>query len=301
MKKKNYIAIIVLVVLVGIYFLTNMNDNSEHKIFYFTNNPDSFYSIELADSTNSITLTKENDNWIMSEPIKTKIKENRIQALVKTLAATTTSSTPISESESALDNYNISNDEALKITVKNEKGNIIKESLIGRADNYNFCYARTPETNEVYLLSNNFSWSAKPDVKSWRENTVIQVAKENITHFQIANQNNNSTFTYENEKWNYSHNDITKTLEDNDIADLLNKISNLKANDFLDNPEATMITKMNNPYISLKVSASDSEDIVLNLIEYEENKDLVQIDGNNNVFYIVNKSFKEALLTEIKN
>ena len=295
MNKKNTIALIVLLIVGGLYFILNMNEPTEKSFYYFGENSDNFQTIVLTDTTGSITLVKNNDVWEMTDPVESPVKKSKADNLIKKLTETKSSSLPISVSQKGQVTYNVTDSLGTLITILDKDGNTIRKAIIGKSDNPNFSHARHPESTEIYQLSENLVWSIKPDVKSWRENQILNLDTENIVDFQVVTQDRNYQFTYADSLWNFTENDFTHDVKDDNpvMRKLLNHFKSLRAVDFLDKEFENYEELLNNPHLSVKINTSDEGTKILTVIPYDKTNDLLQMGSQKSPLYLIQKNMKE--------
>jgi len=295
MNKKNIIALVILLVVAGIFLIINMNEPTEKTFLYFGENIDDFHTIVLSDSSATITLVKNNETWEMTDPVESPVKKRKADELINKLSSSKTSSLPISVSTKGQVTYMVADSLGTLITVIDKKGNEIRKAIIGKADNYNFSYARHPQSTEIYQLSENLAWSVKPDVKSWRENIVLELDTDNILDFQVITQDRDYKFTYVDSLWKFTENDLTQDIEDNNavMKKLLNRFKSLRATDFLDKEFENYEELLNNPYLSIKINTSDKGSKFITVIPYNATSDLLQLGSQKSPLYLIQKNIRE--------
>ena len=295
MNKKNITTLIILLITVAVYLMITRTEPKEKAFFYFGENSDNFNTIVFADSSGSITLVKNSEKWEMTDPVESPIKENKIDDLIKKLTTAKTSSLPISVSEKMQRTYNVTDTLGTLITILDAQGNELRKALIGKSDNYNFSYARHPQATEIYQLSENLSWSIKPDVKSWRENVILKLDTDNILDFQVATKERNYKFTYADSLWIFAENDLTHEVADNNpiMKKILNRFKSLRATDFLDKEFENYEDLLNEPHLSIKINTSDDGEKFLTVIPYNETSVLLQLGSQKSPLYIVQKNIMD--------
>lgn len=295
MNRKNIIALLVLLLVAGIFMIINMNEPTEKVFYYFGENADNFHTIVLTDTTGSITLVKNSDTWEMTDPVESPIKKRKSEDLINKLTSCKTSSMPIAISEKAQEAYNVKDSLATLITIFDAEGNIIRKALIGRAENYNFSYARHPQSTEIYQLSENLSWSIKPDIKGWRENIILELDTDNILDFHVISKERNYKFAYADSLWKFTENDFSQDVEDNNqvMKKLLNRFKSLRATDFLDKEYENYQDLLSDPQLSIKINTSDSGSKILTIIPYDSTSDLLQLGSQKSPLYLIQKNVRE--------
>ncbi len=301
MNKKNIIALLVLLLVAGIFMIINMNEPTEKVFYYFGEKADDFHTIVIADTASSITLVKNSDKWEMTDPVESPIKERKSKDLIEKLIKSKTSSLPISVSEKAQTAYNVTDSLATLITIFDAQGNEIRKALIGKADNYNFSYARHPQSSEIYQLSENLSWSIKPDIKGWRENIILELDTDNILDFQVITQDRDYKFTYADSLWKFTENDFTQDVEDDNkiMTKLLNRFKSLRATDFLDKEFEDYQDLLAEPHLSIKINTSDEGAKILTVIPYNATSDLLQLGSQKSPLYLIQKNVREDFNFEL--
>ncbi len=295
MNKKNIIALVILLVVAGIFLIINMNEPTEKTFLYFGEKIDDFHTIVLSDSSASITLVKNNETWEMTDPVESPVKKRKADELINKLSSSKTSSLPISVSTKGQVTYMVADSLGTLITVIDKKGNEIRKAIIGKADNYNFSYARHPQSTEIYQLSENLSWTVNPDVNGWRENIVLELNSDNIIDFQVATQEREYKFTYADTLWKFTENDFTQDVTDDNkiMKSLLNRFKSLRSTNFLDNEFESYEELLNTPYLSIKINTSDVGTKILTVIPYDATSDLLQLGSQKSPLYLIPKNIRK--------
>lgn len=293
MSKKNIIALLVLVIAVGAYLIISMNEPNEKVFNYFGKSEEAFHTIVIADSSSTITLVRNNDTWEMTDPVESPIKQTKVDDLMKRLVDSKTSTMPISILDTAQETYNVTNLLGTHIKISDAKGNVLRETIVGKADNYNFSYARHPQSTEIYQLSENLTWTIKPDVKSWRENAILNLNSDNIIDFQAITPERDYKFTYADSLWIFTENDIIhQVTDDNEVMKkLLKHFQSLRATDFLDKEFENYEALLQKPHLSLRINSSDEESKVITVIPYDATSDLMQVGSQASPLYLIQKTF----------
>lgn len=304
MNKKNIIALLILVLLAGVFMLIKMNEPTEKVFYYFGDNSDNYHTIIIADTTGTITLVKNNEKWEMTDPVESPIKSKKSEDLLNKLTSVKSSSLPISVSQTAQSTYNVTDSLGTLVTILDKDGNTLRKALIGKADNYNFSYARHPQSNEIFQLTENLSWVLKADVKNWRENIILELNTDNILDFQVISPERNYTFTYADSLWKFKENDFTQDVKDDNkiMKKLLSRFKSLRATDFLDKEFENYEELLNNPHLSIKINTSDNEAKILTIIPYNATSDLLQFGSQQSPLYLIQKNIREDFnfdLTEL--
>lgn len=293
MSKKNIIALLVLILAVGIYLVVNMNEPTQKVFNYFGKSDEPFHTIVISDTSSTITLVKNSDVWEMTSPVESPIKQSKVDDLMKKLVAAKSSTLPISVLETAQKTYNVTDSLGTAIKIMDAKGNIIRETIIGRADNYSFSYARHPQSTEIYQLSENLVWTIKPDITSWRENAILTLETDNILDFQVATQERQYKFTYADSLWIFTENDITHEVTDNNevMKKLLRHFTSLRATDFLDKEFDHYEELLEEPHLAMRINSSDEGAQIITVIPYDSTSDLMQLGSQTSPLYLIQKTF----------
>ncbi len=298
MYKINYKAIIILVIVASVYVFSKMGKTQAEVVKFFDVDSLKVASISLESGEDKLVLSKLNDEWKLTSPVEADIKTSKIDNLLKKLLTVKTSTLPIAESASSHDKYNVSDSLSTLVTVTLNDGNVAKSAYIGKGSNSQLSYAREVDSDNVYQLDQNIMWSIKPDLKSWRENNILKLAKESIIGFDIASKDRKMMLVNNDSLWVNNDNGQSYNVKTNNnaLANIVNKFTNLRVNDFYDNEFASYATRLNNPDLSVVVKTTDHNDTLIKLISLDDSTYLMQLNEQQSPLYKVNSTFYDSLL-----
>ncbi|MBC8384925.1 MAG: DUF4340 domain-containing protein [Candidatus Cloacimonetes bacterium] len=294
MNRKNMIPLLVLVVLIIIFLLTKLNDKTEKIISFFDVDSSKVAVIEIETNEDTLKLSKIDGKWMIDYPIHDAATQRKLDDLFKKVLPVTTSSIPVSESESSFATYNVTDSLGTIIKLYDAGSRLLKSAIIGTSSGYNNSSARYSGDNKIYRLKENITHSLKPDINSWRNKDVLVMDKENIKNIFVSYENVNYTLSATDTLWNYMDTKETVSIkkENSTLKNIVNGMARVRVTSFIDDDIETYLPKFEEPVFELTVELFDEEKHFLKFIESDEkNKIILQVDDQTDHLYVMFESW----------
>ena len=177
MTKNLQIAIIVLVVLVGIFFL---NKNSQLKFdstseAIFTDNPEDIFKFLIQNGEDAIELSRVDTLWRISGndtlEIKSRAMDNLFDKVLKVNRGTIISENPVKYGK-----YSVDDSTGIHLAVIDSKGETVGYYVFGRSkSDYSRSYIRVGDDPKVYLADQNVTHMLQTRTTYWGEKPKEEV------------------------------------------------------------------------------------------------------------------------------
>ena len=171
MTKNVQIALIVLVILVGIYFL---NKNSQTKFestseVIFNDDPEDIFKFLIQKSDEAIELARVDTLWRISGndtlEVKSQSMDNLFNKVLKVNRGTI-----ISENPQKYEKYSVDDSSGTHLAVINSKGKTVGYYVFGRSkSDYSRSYIRVGDDPNVYLADQNVTYMLSTRATYWGE------------------------------------------------------------------------------------------------------------------------------------
>jgi len=136
-------------------------------------------SVETAEG--AINITKQGDNWVITESGNYPARFDKVKQTVLALAdlkqVSQKTSTPSLFSELDVDDIHAEKSKSKLLTLKDASGNALASLIVGR-DAGSGAYVRKPQTNETWLTNGKLDISS--DVLAWVEQNLLDIADDRI-------------------------------------------------------------------------------------------------------------------------
>ncbi len=293
MNKKNLIPIIVLIVLILIYVLTKTRNYTEKRIQFFGIDSVKIGAIELITVDDTLKLAKTNGEWLLDHPIKYPPVQRKIEDIFGKVLTVETSKIPVSESESTLEKYNLTDSLGTIIRLYDSGNKLLSESIIGKSGNYNFSHARKKDENKVYQLVSNISYMIKPDIKGWRNKTILELEELEISQISFDSEEFNYMLSATDSLWQY--NDFVSSFSikapNASMKSISSGLKRVNISDFIDHDFESYAEKFNEPLAELSITTFTGDQINLKFIQGEENKLVLQKNDETEHLFIIYESW----------
>ena len=177
MAKNLQIALVVLVVLIGIFFL---NKSSQSKLdstseAIFNDNPEDIFKFLIQDGEEAIELARVDTLWRISGndtlEIKSRSMDNLFDKVLKVNRGTI-----ISENPEKYGNYSVDDSIGTHLAVIDSKGETVGYYVFGRSkSDYSRSYVRVGSNPKVYLADQNVTYMLQTRPTYWGEKPKDEV------------------------------------------------------------------------------------------------------------------------------
>lgn len=302
MNKKNLISVIILIILLGLFLYTKLNNHTEKKIKFFNADSTHLAKIVVSSKDDTLIVVKDGDKWRLDYPIKYKVTKRKIDDIIKALKIKT-SNLPISESKDKFKQYNVDDSLGYRLKFYDKSGKLLDDVIVGKSKSYSFSNGRKYDSDKVYLLEKNITWTVKPELKNWRDRNIFKVAKEDIDQFRVKIKHNNYTFTYNDSVWQYKNGKKKMKVKKNNgkLSSMLSTLSNITAADFIDNKYKEYKNKFKKPYAQIQVKLSNGTQVLFTVIEYDKSKYILKKDNDEKTLFKVYKSLIDKFDKDVKD
>ncbi len=176
MTKNLQIAIIVLVVITGLYFL---NRSSQSKLestsqAIFTDDPEDVFKFLIQNGEDAIELARADTSWRISGNDTLVIKSQSIDNLFDKVLKVNRG-TIISENPERYHKYSVDDSSGIHLAVINAKGETVGYYVFGRSkSDYSRSYVRVGDDPTVYLADQNVTYLLATRATYWGEKLKLE-------------------------------------------------------------------------------------------------------------------------------
>ena len=182
MTKNVQIALIVLVMLVGIYFL---NKSSQTKFkstseAIFNDDPDDIFKFLIQKSEEAIELARVDTLWRISGNDTLEVKSQSMDNLFDKVLRVNRG-TIISENPEKYEKYSVDDSTGTHLAVIDSKGETIGYYIFGRSkSDYSRSYVRVGSDTKVYLADQNVAYMLQTQPTYWGEKPIEEVPPQPV-------------------------------------------------------------------------------------------------------------------------
>lgn len=292
MKKTTISLIVIFIVLLAVvYFLIRPEPErtASYDIKDLGLKIDSMYisKIEVYRNNKTIVLEQQSDKWFVTSPIKYPADEISVTTLLcsasKLKILSLISSNPAKQSV-----FQVDSSSGTILNFYDKRGKNITFILGKMGPSYMESYLRPMNSNEVYLSEGINSWTVNKDVRDWRDKYILKLQKDSIKQIIFETGKELFSILKTENKW-YLEND---SLESSKIESILNLLSNLRTEDFVD-------SSVNLPQAQTKLTVQEKEFNMISLypIPPDSSKYWVKSSNSQQTFtvsrYIANQLIKK--------
>ena len=171
MTKNVQIALIVLVILVGIYFL-NKSSQTKYKSTseaIYNDEPEDIFKFLIQQGEEAIELSRVDTLWRISGNDTLEVKSRSLNNLFDKVLKVNRS-TLISENPEKYEKYSVDDSTGTHLAVINSKGETVGYYVFGRSkSDYSRSYIRIGDDQNVYLADQNVTYMLSTQATYWGE------------------------------------------------------------------------------------------------------------------------------------
>ena len=177
MTKNVQIALIILVILVGIYFL-NKNSQTKYESTYeaiFNDDPEDIFKFLIQTGEEAIELTRVDTFWRISGNDTLKVKSRSMDNLFDKVLKVNRG-TIISENPEKYGKYSIDDSTGIHLAIINSRDETVGYYVFGRSkSDYSHSYIRIGDDQKVYLADQNVTYMLSTRDTYWGEKPKEEV------------------------------------------------------------------------------------------------------------------------------
>ena len=248
----------------------------------------SVVKIELQQKSKNVTLENVGGKWSITFPMHYPADPAIVKQLVSGLSnfriGSLISSNPEKQSLFQVDGA------GTKIIVTDRAGKVSSMVVGKMGPSFSEVYIRLPEGKDVYLGEGIDTWTLNKEVKDWRDKSILSTTADAIKELSYSVGSKETSFQRDSMGWKSD----SKTLDAATMNPVLNSLSNLHADDFLD----TLLKSASHP-ITLGVRGNENVTLKLYPSLPDSSKYFVQSSATPQIF-VVSKWTVQQLLKPVE-
>ncbi len=250
--------------------------------------------IEIIAKDETTTLTKQNDEWLVTSMDNYPADMEEVDELLTKVAefdnANHVSDNPKNQAEFQVD----SSGTETKLMDSNDK--LLAHVFVGKnTPGFLSSYVRAADSKDVYVAKGYLQGVFDKSTRTWKDRTIFNFNKGIVTQINITSPDESIELRIDAEnKWQMLQ-PTTAAVVQNEIDSLLNSLSQLKTDDFAEVKELTEYG-LDSPTSSISVMLSDGSTKTLHIGKEDGGKMYVKADEKVQIF----KLFKSNVDNLIK-
>jgi len=211
-----------------------------------------------------------------------------------------TSNLPISENENSFDTYKVTSSQGTGIKFFDDNDNLLDEAIIGKSSSSGSTPVRRPDENKIYKLEENISYLISTDTNSWREKTILEIDKSNISKISVLHDTNAYELTLTDSLWQYADGQSTLGVDLNNttLKDILTSLSKITVSGFNDNMYKEYQDKLTEPDLEIGIELFDGTSHYVRVAMDKDPKHVLQFDNESEFLYSVYKNWVDKFTKE---
>jgi hypothetical protein len=210
----------------------------------------SIVKIEIERPGKSVMMENIGGKWRITSPVQYAANVSSITQLISSLrklkASSLVSSNPEKQSLFQVDST------GSKVTLTDRQGKTTSLIVGKMGPSYSDVYFRLPDSKDVYLGEGLNTWTVNQELKDWRDKTIFSASADSIKQLSLSYRGKTYDLRRDSTTWKYRKDSIATNV----MASMLNALSNLRAEDFVD----TVYLPKTQPF-ELKIQKSEETDL----------------------------------------
>ncbi len=231
---RSTILLILLLVVLGVIVKFLLPSSEERQASYkpeeinLSVDSASIIKVEIQKPGKSVTLENVGGKWMLTAPMNSIADGNAVKQIISGMLKFKVGSLVSSNVEKQTVFQVDTSGTKLTLTERSGKATGI---IIGKmGPSYSEIYFRLPGSKDVYLGEGLESWSINKEVKDWRDKAIASIPSEAIKNLKYTVGEKEYEFSHDTSGWKSNE----KPIDVNTMNPVLNSLTNLRADDFVD-------------------------------------------------------------------
>lgn len=288
MSKNNRLLIVFLIVLTALFFIIrHVRDPRERRMRFFDVNLADITSIEFKTATDTLIIVNDGFDWYIEHPFTFDIDRTRLDNFINQVLPVETSSIPVSVSEDSFTNYQVTEGRGTTLSFYGLNDRLLDTAIIGRSGR--FAYARRPDEQNVYQLSENISFTVNPGINMWRSNNIVSIPRGFIEDLEVTYKLNQYNITATDSLWLFTDSEHSFSIPENNNAlrRVLTTLERMTSQGFKDFQYEKYQDILQEPQLVLNISLMDGSETTLIFAIEEETNFIVQKNEQIDHLYMI--------------
>ena len=287
MSRNNKILIAIFVLLIALLLVIRyVRDPRERRIQFFNLNVDNIASIEMKTARDTLVIANDGFEWNIEYPFIFDIEQTRLNNFFSQVLPVQTSSTPVALSENSFQDYQVTEERGTMLSFFDRNNRLLDSAIIGRSGA--MAYARRPDDNRVYQLSENITFVVNPSLNPWRTKSIVSIPRGQLSAIDVTYELNKYTITATDTLWLFtdSEHSFSVTENNNAFRRVLGAIERFSAFGYKDFQYEEYSSILQNPQLILNLKLIDGQEINLLFALDDDHNFIVQKNDITDHLYI---------------
>lgn len=287
MKKRNLIMLLVLVLLVGAFFLLRRQNPTERSYRVFDADSLKIASIEIKNAKNAVTMKLVDGKWRLTDPVEWDVAMDRLDTFWQKVLNARYSRTAMSEDASSIERYGLDAERALQVRVHNDKGKLVSHVYFGNIGNP-YDYFRFEGSNKVYQVRQIILGAFDTELSTWRSPSLVSISYDKLDMIEVTHPKNSYVLTRKGEDWHFKDKleDFKIPAYNVTMGKILSILERVDAYTFYDKDTERFKPMLEKPEADVKLTLTDKSTRRLTFIKSGEEY-LMMLDGDESIFFVM--------------
>ncbi len=291
--KRSLLLLVLLVVLVGIYWLVQSKEPVAPPDRPFVSvDSAQVTSLRIETATDTVALAKRGGGWMLTYPREFPATVRTIDMALGKFAEMKKLSL-ITNKPDRFNEFQVSDSAGTKVTVE-AAGKTTVFYLGKGGPTATTCYARLDGSNDVWEIAGNQTPTFKRSARDWRDKSISEINRDNFVAFTFGYPNETFSVTLVDTNWVANRGTEKYDADKNQVDRVVGLLSKMSGVDFADTLSASAFDQ---PDLHLTVETRDRQALDLKLIpKDEEGKQYFLRKAGALADYVIYKSTADVLM-----
>lgn len=261
MKKSHWIILIILLVLIGVYFIARNKRPLEKEFRFFNSDSTDIARLQFFTLSDTIIVNRQDDGWKLVHPVEWEVNEQQLEYFFSQVLPIRTSTTPMSDDPNLQSMYKVNADLGIQIKLYNKNNRLLEHVFIGNGTNTTYDYGRRQGDRKIYQFKHNITNLVKPDLFLWRSPNITNLKRSQIDFIDVTYTKNAYTLTVLGDSIRYADARESFTIPRFNMAQhkVINALENLMTWQFIDKDTEQWADEFKNPECRIVVHLKDGK------------------------------------------
>lgn len=286
MKRNKLIPLLILLLLVGAYFLLKQNDSAGKMLDLVNLEIEKLDSVEIWSGEERIELVLDEGVWKLKDPVLWPADTLMVNQFFSELGEAKYASVPMSEGREALSRYNLEEETALHIRFK--AGRKTEHLLFGNIGN-TWDYFRRAGDDTVYQTRNRIVQNFFPIMINWRSPIVVHYWEDELATIRVEHEKNKYSLSRDGAGWTFkdARHEFEVVNQNIALSKIVSILQNFRSYIFTSGEDSESKALFEQPMCTVWITDMEGKTRKLSFAKYIDQRYVMLLDDDFSVLYQV--------------
>jgi len=213
---------------VAVVLLSWLKDRTRSNTFLGIDRIDNIVRVAIQEGDKKITIEKEGQEWIITEPIRYRADREKVTSLMDKIGNLTLDGI-ISDKKEKHKNFDLGEGQGIEMKLEMKNGDSLSSIFGKMAADYSHIYLRLADSDEVYLATSIRKYDLKTEASQWEDRSILSFNKADLREVDLIGSDEVVNLVKEEDKWLIKKGEERFDVDKGKWENILNSLEDLKA------------------------------------------------------------------------